>query len=337
MATNKHAQIRYKVLDSCFKNTGRDYTFEDLIDAINDALAEIDPSADGISVRTVREDIAFMESELGWSAEIDRVRFGKKCIYRYKNSDFSINNQPLNQSELSQISSALEIIGRFEGMPQFELVNSVLTKINNGIEIKNDKDSIISFDHNEYLKGIEHLGNLFNSINSRKVIKVIYHPFKANEDIEIILHPYYLKQFNNRWFLLGLNDELKKIYNIALDRIVSFETISKKYIKNTDIDFKEYFEDVIGVTKPEKGKAVKVELQFNKEAGPYVFTKPLHGSQHNKKIDENGLLITIEIIPNIEFEKLILSFGDQVKIISPKKIVDLFKSKYKNALSQYGT
>jgi hypothetical protein len=79
----------------------------------------------------------------------------------------------------------------------YELVNSILTKINNGIEIKNEKDSIISFDHNEYLKGIEHLGNLFNSINSRKVIKVIYHPFKANEDIEIILHPYYLKQFNN--------------------------------------------------------------------------------------------------------------------------------------------
>jgi len=335
MATNKHAQIRYKVLDSCFKNTGRDYTFEDLIDAINENLAEIDPSADGISIRTVREDIAFMESDLGWSAEIERIRFGKKCIYRYKNPDFSINKQPLNQTELTQISSALEIIGRFEGMPQFDLVNSILTKINNGIEIKNEKESIISFDNNKYLKGIEHLGNLFNVINSKKVITVDYRPFNYNDNMVIILHPYYLKQFNNRWFLLGLNDELKKIYTIALDRIVGFETISKKYIKNTEIDFKEYYEDIIGVTKPENGKVVKVELQFNKEAGPYVFTKPLHESQHNKKFDENGLLITIEIIPNVEFEKLILSFGNQVKIISPKKIVEQFKIKYKSALEQY--
>jgi len=282
MATNKHAQIRYKVLDTCFKNTGRDYTFEDLIDAINETLVDVDPSADGISVRTVREDIAFMESELGWSAEIERIRFGKKCIYRYKNPDFSINNQPLNQTELSQISTALE-----------------------------------------------------NTINSRKVIKVVYRPFKYNEDIIIILHPYYLKQYNNRWFVLGLNDELKKIYTVALDRIVSFETITKKYIKNTEIDFKEYYEDVIGVTKPENGKVVKVELQFNNNAGPYVFTKPLHESQHNKKFDENGLLVTIEVIPNVEFEKLILSFGDDVRIISPKKIVEQFKAKYKSALDQY--
>ncbi len=335
MATNKHAQIRYKVLDTCFKNTGRDYTFEDLIDAINETLVDVDPSADGISVRTVREDIAFMESELGWSAEIERIRFGKKCIYRYKNPDFSINNQPLNQTELSQISTALEIIGRFEGMPQFDLVKSILTKINNGVEINNEKESIISFDNNQYLRGIEHLGTLFNTINSRKVIKVVYRPFKYNEDIIIILHPYYLKQYNNRWFVLGLNDELKKIYTVALDRIVSFETITKKYIKNTEIDFKEYYEDVIGVTKPENGKVVKVELQFNNNAGPYVFTKPLHESQHNKKFDENGLLVTIEVIPNVEFEKLILSFGDDVRIISPKKIVEQFKAKYKSALDQY--
>jgi len=38
-----------------------------------------------------------------------------------------------------------------------------------------------------------------------------------------------------------------------------------------------------------------------------------------KKHDNNGLVVTLEIIPNLEFEKLILSFGEKVKIISPKK------------------
>ena len=335
MATNKHAQIRYKVLDSCFRNTGRNYSFEDLMNACNDALAEIDPNSGGISVRTLRDDISFIESDAGWSADIERVKAGKKSYYRYRDPNFSINNQPLNQTELTQINSALEIISRFNGMPQFAWVNEIVTKINNGFEIQDDSSSIISFDSNQYLKGIEHLGDLFNAINSSKAIKMVYRPFKSDHDIDLVLHPYYLKQYNNRWFLFGLNDKYKSISNMALDRIVSFETITLKYIKNKSINFNEYFEDIIGVTMPDKGKLVKIELLFTNEEAPYVLTKPIHGSQKKKKHDENGLILTIEVIPNIEFEKLILSFGDKVKVMSPKKIADLFKSKYINAAKLY--
>ena len=335
MATNKHAQIRYKVLDSCFRNTGRNYTFEDLMDACNDALAEIDPKSGGISVRTLRDDIAFIESDAGWSADIERVKAGKKSYYRYREPNFSINNQPLNQTELTQINSALEIISRFNGMPQFAWVNEIVTKINNGFEIQDDSSSIISFDSNQYLKGIEHLGDLFNAINSSKAIKMVYRPFKSNHDIDLVLHPYYLKQYNNRWFLFGLNDKYKSISNMALDRIVSFETITLKFIKNKSINFNEYFEDIIGVTMPDKGNLAKIELLFTNEEAPYVLTKPIHGSQIKKKHDENGLILTIEVIPNIEFEKLILSFGDKVKVMSPKKIAALFKSKYINAAKLY--
>ena len=335
MATNKHAQIRYKVLDSCFRNTGRNYSFEDLMNTCNDALAEIDPKSGGISVRTLRDDIAFIESDAGWSADIERVKAGKKSYYRYRDPNFSINNQPLNQTELTQINSALEIISRFNGMPQFAWVNEIVTKINNGFEMQDNTSSIISFDSNQYLKGIEHLGDLFNAINSSKAIKMVYRPFKSDHDIDLVLHPYYLKQYNNRWFLFGLNDKYKSISNMALDRIVSFETITLKFIKNKSINFNEYFEDIIGVTMPDKGKLVKIELLFTNEEAPYVLTKPIHGSQKKKKHDENGLTLTIEVIPNIEFEKLILSFGDKVKVVSPNKISDLFKSKYISAAKLY--
>ena len=335
MATNKHAQIRYKVLDTCFRNTGRTYTFQDLMDACNDALTDIDPKSSGISVRTLRDDIAFIESDAGWSADIERVKAGKKSYYRYRDPNFSINNQPLNQTELTQINSALEIISRFNGMPQFSWVNEIVTKINNGFEMKDDSSSIISFDSNQYLKGIEHLGELFNAINGSKVIKVIYRPFKSEHDIEMVIHPYYLKQYNNRWFLFGLNDKYKIISNIALDRIVSFTSTTQKYIKNKTIDFNEYFEDIIGVTMPEKGKLTKIELLFTNEEAPYVLTKPIHGSQKKKKHDAEGLLVTVELIPNVEFEKLILSFGENVNVVGPKVIVERFKLRLSKAMNGY--
>jgi predicted DNA-binding transcriptional regulator YafY len=335
MATNKHAQIRYKILDSCFRNTGRNYTFEDLLDACNTALAEVSPNSNGISIRTLREDIAFMESDAGWSAEIERIKAGRKSYYRYKDSNFSINNQKLNQTELNQINSALEIISRFNGMPQFSWVNEIVTKINNGFELEDNSASIISFDSNQYLKGIEYLGDLFNAINNCKVLKIIYRPFKSDHDIEMIIHPYYLKQYNNRWFLFGLNEKYKTISNIALDRIVSFEINTLKYTKNKTINFSEYFEDIIGVTKDENEELTKIELLFTNSEAPYVLTKPIHESQKKIIHNEDGLLITIEILPNKEFEKLILSFGDNVKVIAPKKIAELFVLKYQSALNLY--
>jgi predicted DNA-binding transcriptional regulator YafY len=335
MATNKHAQIRYKVLDTCFRNTGRNYTFEDLMAACNDALSEVDPKSNGISIRTLRDDIAFIESDAGWSADIERVKAGKKSYYRYRDPNFSINNQPLNQTELTQINSALEIISRFNGMPQFAWVNEIVTKINNGFEMDDNSSGIISFDSNQYLKGIEHLGNLFNAINGCKALKMVYRPFKSEHDIDMIIHPYYLKQFNNRWFLFGLNDKYKTISNIALDRIVSFEPITLKYIKNKSIDFEEYFEDIIGVTMPDKGRLTKIELQFTNEEAPYVLTKPIHGSQKKKTHDENGLTITMELIPNMEFEKLILSFGERVKILKPANLANRFKEIYIKAADSY--
>lgn len=332
MATNKHAQIRYKVLDTCFRNTGRDYTFEDLMNACNDALSDIDPKSNGISVRTLRDDISFMESEDGWGAEIERIKNGKKSIYRYKDPNYSINNQPLNETELSQINSALQIISRFSGMPQFSWVNEIVTKINNGFELQDDSSSIISFDSNEYLKGIEFLGDLFNAIHYKKVLSIKYKPFKSDNEMEFVIHPYYLKQYNNRWFLFGLNNEYKTISNLALDRINGFEALKIKYILNSSINFNEYFEDIIGVTMPEKGKVTKIELLFNNNEAPYILTKPIHGSQKKIQHDEKGLLISIEVIPNIELEKLLLSFGENLEVVKPAIVRNKIAKRHQSAI-----
>ena len=82
MSTNKNALIRYKVLDTCFRNVGKRYFIEDLIIECENVLLEIDSNSNGISRRQIFDDIAFMESSEGWSIELNRERFGKKTYYR---------------------------------------------------------------------------------------------------------------------------------------------------------------------------------------------------------------------------------------------------------------
>jgi predicted DNA-binding transcriptional regulator YafY len=336
MAITKNPLIRYKVLDNCFRNTGRKYYIEDLIEACNEVLSETDLDSNGISLRQIRADIAFMKSEAGWNIELGDNKDGKKMFYRYANTSFSINNMPLNEVEIDQLKSAIEILSQFKGMPQFKWVSELMPKLRQGITTKEESEPIMEFEENEYLKKFDFLGPLYNAIYYKKVIKVSYQPFENESPNDIILHPYYLKQYNNRWFLFGYNPEYKKYdWNLALDRMLKITEIRGKYNKNDQIIWKEYFEDFIGVTKPVDTKVESIILHFNSKTGKYIESKPIHGSQIPKWIDKNIFEVKLNLIINYEFERLILSYADAVKVIEPISLAKQIKSRLKKAFISY--
>lgn len=126
MAINKNALIRYQALDKCFSNSVRMFFWEDLLEDFNKALQDFNYESEGIQRRQLYDDIRFMESEQGWSISLEKKHYGRRVYYRYEDLHFSINNQPLNDSKAEQIKSALQIISRFSGTPQFEWVNEMI-------------------------------------------------------------------------------------------------------------------------------------------------------------------------------------------------------------------
>ena len=335
MATNKHALVRYKVLDKCFCNVGKKYFIDDLIKECDKVLLEMDSNSNGISRRQILDDISFMESDQGWSIELERLREGKKVYYRYTNQSFSINDMPLNEVEINQLQSALDILSQFKGMPQFEWVNELLPKLRQGMASNEASAMIIEFDSNQYLKGIENLGAIHNAIYYKKVLEINYQPFENEKPFVVTIHPSFLKQYNNRWFLFGYNPEQKKYdWNLAIDRIKGIKEIKGKYEKNT-IDWTVYFEDIIGVTKPVDGLVQKVTLNFYGKTGNYMETKPVHGSQKSKWLDKNILEVNLEVIINYEFERLLLSYADSVKVIKPMALKNSVKNRLRRAIELY--
>ncbi len=309
---------------------------DDLIAECESVLLEIDPESNGISRRQIFEDIAFMESKEGWSIELAKYRDGKRVYYSYADMSFSINKMPLNEVEINQLKAAVDILSQFKGMPQFEWVNELVPKLQQGIATDETSATIMEFDSNQYLKGIEHLGPLHNAIFYKKVLTISYQPFENDAPFDIVIHPYFLKQYNNRWFLFGYNPEKEKYdWNLAIDRMISLKETKGKYQKNNKIDWQEYFEDIIGVTKTVNAEPEKVVLHFKGRTGNYMETKPLHGSQKTKWIDENTLEITLEVIINYELERLILSYADSVVVKHPKILVDKLNDRIKSALQNY--
>jgi len=310
------------------------YFWEDLLEECNKALNDFDPRSDGIQRRQLFDDIRFMESEAGWSIPLGRIRHGRKVYYRYEDLAFSISNQPLNDSEAEQIKSAVQIFSRFSGTPQFEWVNEMIPMLESKFGLIERKVEIISFESNIDLKGLHFLKPLFNAIVNERVLLVKYKDFKSSEPYEITFHPYYLKQYNNRWFVFGLNaDNQVSNWNLALDRIESLSETALKY-KPSNTDWEDYFFDLVGVTRSEGVELQEIILKFSPEVAPYVITKPIHPSQKHKN-EPTGLEVKIKVIPNYELERLILSFGEQVKVISPQDFKERISQRLKSAGSLY--
>lgn len=134
----------------------------------------------------------------------------------------------------------------------------------------------------------------------------------------MVIHPYLLKEYNNRWFLFGLHHLTKSIGNYPLDRMHSVKVNFEAYIENTVLSTDDYFKNIIGVTIPADGKLEKIILEFSASRAPYVLTKPIHRSQSTVEIKEDGkTMIEITVIPNRELESVIMSYGCDVKVISP--------------------
>ncbi len=335
MPINKHALIRYHALDSCFSNPYRPYYLEDLLDECNKALYEHTGEAKGVKRRQLFDDINFMESEAGWAIPLERLRDGKKVYYRYAESNFSINNQPLNAAEADQIKSALLVMSRFKGLPQFEWIDELIPIIENKLGLVGESKKVILFDSNIDYTGLQHISPIFHAIVNRHALKIEYQDFKSPESYTITFHPQILKQFNNRWFSFGVNENRKEvIWNMALDRIIKVETTRNEYIP-LEMDWEnDYFFDFVGVSKTNE-EIIDIQMEIQPEQVPYIRTKPIHGSQKGPIQKDDKWHITIRVIPNYELVKLLLSFGASIKIVSPESMKLKMISMLKNALANY--
>lgn len=320
MPITKQKHIRYYALDRCFRNKSRRYYIEDLLSECNKALQQCDCAP--ISERTLKNDLN--EFEDIYKTNIDHIHDGYgRTYYRYSNPDFTIEKAPLTDDELAKLKDTVLMLSRFRGLPQFGWMEEVLTEIQTKLHIDGHTESIIGFESNEFIKGLEWLELLFDYITNQQAVKIEYQPFGKSKQY-FTISPYYIKQYNNRWFIFGQTAGQNTPTNLALDRITAVEPTNCKYIPNIDVNFTEYFDDVIGVTIPDT-LPENILLRFTPSRLPYVLSKPLHHSQ--KTIDKENGIIQITVKPNRELMTLLLSFGEDVEVIQPEPLRNKIASK----------
>jgi predicted DNA-binding transcriptional regulator YafY len=335
MPVNRNALIRYRTIDKCLQNRRRKWTIENLIGACNDALYEYEGIDKGVSLRTIRLDLNAMRSDkLGYNAPI--IVTDKK-YYSYEDPDYSITNIPLTSQDLNILQEVSHLLRQFKGFSHFNEVNEMLNKLEDKIySEQHQQSSVIDFEKNELLAGIEWLDVLYKAIISQTTVQLTYQSFKARQASDIIFSPYLLKEYRNRWFILGMKKQEKEICTFALDRIRHIDSLpGETYRLQKQFNAQLYFGDIIGVTRNVADTPTHITFIADHYQAPYIKTKPIHSSQCIVEESKEGVTFSIDVIPNFELERELIGFGEGLKILSPNNIVRRIKRKVRLMYEAY--
>jgi predicted DNA-binding transcriptional regulator YafY len=334
MPVNRNALIRYRTIDNCLRNRQRRWTLEDLIDACSESLYEYEGIDKGVSRRSVQMDIQLMRSDkLGYNAPIVVL---KKKYYTYEDPGYSITNIPLTDQDLGKLTEVVEILRQFKGFSHFHELSGMVQKLESKVyAAKTNQEPVIDFEKNDHLKGLEHIDTLYQAIINRRALELSYQSFKARQANTFHFHAYYLKEYRNRWFAVGVRKKNTQIQTLALDRIVSIAEAKVTYAGRDGFNLPEYFNDVVGVTVTPNGRVETVLLEADRETAPYIITKPLHHSQEIIEETPENILVSLRVQLNFELEREILGFGAHIKVLAPERLKKRVRDILTGALTLY--
>lgn len=333
MPATKNAMTRYALIDRMLANRIKAYSIQDITDALNEKLPEFGQKT--ISKRCVEKDLYYLEYDSPFNVEIEEYwidasdkndrPYRKRCI-RYADPTFSIFKPKLTDDEKTVLSVALETLGSFDGLDNFEWLNDLKNRLN-----LEEHEPVISLSKN-LLTNSTLIARLFTVIRLKQVISLQYHTFKSNEIRNVSISPYLLKEYNNRWFLIASASDTGRVLTFPLDRIDDFSFNSKVSYLSAPENLYERFEEIIGVTYNEDSLLQKIIFWVSENSKNYIITKPIHGSQKTLRGEmdsqlrsiysnlKDGQFFQIECRENYELFRELISFGKDLVVVSPPQI-----------------
>lgn len=311
MPSNKNAHFRYQVFDECFTTPGhRRWTKAQLIERISKRLQEAG-FAENIGIRQFHSDIKYLREQE--NAPI----VTKDGHYFYADSTFSLKKSPFKPEEIKLLQEAFALLQQFPNLPHLDALKALLLKMNWDTQHIDLTAQIIQFESNPAVQGLEWLGKLYAAITQQRVLSIHYQPFNAPAET-IIFHPYLLKEWRNRWYVVGRHQVKQAAWNLALDRIQAIHPSNRPFLPNDLFDPLTRYQDVIGVTVNEQ-PVQEIVFRCRKNICGYLHTKPLHHSQRLIESTEVDEVFSIRVIPNAEVYGELYRFGKDLEVVKDNR------------------
>lgn len=332
---NNDQFVRYKALDRCLRRT---YSLCDMEQLVKECKKAVQSYHMGdmerkVSRRTVENDLR--DLKLYYDVKLrDGLKDGKKKLYQYENTSFSLMNKLLADGKLEQmmLKNVIDALTIYDS-PQYKWLKIFVEKQLNDKKVNNNL--AVDFQNNPELHGLNHFDDLIKAILNKQPIKIEYQTYNGKRRT-YQTHPYLLKQYNDRWFLICRNEGYENLTNFAIDRIQTIEQSDIPY-QPIGLDIKKYFENVVGVSRDVRKPIENVKIRISRSRFPYVKSKPLHSTQTtiDAECNDKFCVISLCVQVNKELEAQILSLGNDAVVIAPQSLRDSIATLVKDLYKKY--
>ena len=332
MPDNKNFCLRVKILDGLLRKR-EGVTIHEMLHVVNRRLEER-----GIRPVRTRDTILKDMTEIAneYHVKIQRIREAddsRVIRYRYENRDFSIYESWLTEKQTHELRDALRILARCKGLPEIKWIKELCLSMD--IPLRDGSNTILEFDIAPEKFGKKCFQGLFLAILEKKTIEINYLNYDSLS-VQLMVFPYYLKQFERKWYLVAvlMNDaDSLKIFD--LDRIRQVYFRSEKEYKHIEVDLNEYFKDIYGINRETGKSPTTIMFQVSQRYMRPFIDNPIHQSQVLVSHGHEFAIFSIRVIPNVELIHKFLSYGDMVTILTDCELRDEIVNNLKQSIRKY--
>lgn len=259
--------------------------------------------------------------------------------YYFGDPSFSIFKQTLNSNEIKILRIIAIYFDKIKNHQTLSGLKGLMQKMIDSLQIREEDENLslpdfVDTEHTADFTGSKFIAPIIKAIKNKKVLRIYYMPFYEDKPYFTIVHPYLLKEFKGRWYLIGLNETKNEIRTYGLDRIWEIGETDNAYIPKK-FSASDYFKNSVGVISP-FGEPEQIHIEVSVHQAKYLITQPLHNSQYIEEEKEDSVVFSYKLHPTYEFKSMILGMGKEVKVLKPESFRRDIIHELNNAILAYG-
>ncbi len=329
MPVNKSAFLRYRIIDGCLTNTLHKYP------SLHYIIEKIEEQLDvSLSASMFSKDLQQMKATYNAPIKFDKYHKG----YYYTEPSFSIKEFPLTHNEIEALDMSTALLQQLKGTRIFQHFENAINKVIEGYRLSDilgqSQTQILQVEEPVRQDSSQWLEIILKAIVDKQCLDITYKSYEGSPKVHRF-SGYLLKEYRNRWYVIGHSNLHNTVLILALDRIVTVVFSKSPY--HTDASFlpANFFKFSLGITQLHNATAEQVILSFTPKQAKYILSQPLHHSQQILLQNDEELQVSLLLYLTTELTMSILSYGNAVRVLAPKSLQNSIKNEIKKMAALY--